>query len=208
MFNISDKFMNFMNKIVDMIVLNVMTILAFIPIITIGAAKTSLIYILDKIRKDEEGYVTKMFIDRIRADFKVSTRIWLFFLIFGGLFGVDVYVMYLLDFGNLSYIAMAFFLIVFVLITMTEFVALGLSARFENTVRGHLRNGFFIALGRFPSVFFMIILELLPFILVFAYPASIMGVVVFYSMIGISLTTYIELKIYDNLFYKYEKRQS
>lgn len=208
MFNISDKFMNFMNKIVDMIVLNVMTILAFIPIITIGAAKTSLIYILDKIRKDEEGYVTKMFIDRIRTDFKVSTRIWLFFLIFGGLFGVDVYVMYLLDFGNLSYIAMAFFLIVFVLITMTEFVALGLSVRFENTVRGHLRNGFFIALGRFPSVFFMIILELLPFILVFAYPASIMGVVVFYSMIGISLTTYIELKIYDNLFYKYEKRQS
>ena len=58
-FNMDGPLMSSLNKITDLLWLNILTILCCIPIITAGSAITALYYMTIKIVKNEEGYIKR-----------------------------------------------------------------------------------------------------------------------------------------------------
>ncbi|MCR5099354.1 MAG: YesL family protein [Lachnospiraceae bacterium] len=73
-------------------VLNVLTVLCCIPIITTGAALTALHDGLIRIIRKEDGYIAKRFFEVFRANLKTGTILWLpFLLIFSGA-AADVFI--------------------------------------------------------------------------------------------------------------------
>mgnify|MGYP000763200386 FL=1 len=73
--------MNALNKMADLIWLNILTLICCIPVITIGASLTALNYVTLKLVRDEEGYVTKAFFKSFKQNFKQATIIWLILLL-------------------------------------------------------------------------------------------------------------------------------
>jgi len=62
LFNPENRFWSFMNKITDVFCLGILWFIFSIPIITIGAATTSLYQFTLKQADDDEGYVWRSFI--------------------------------------------------------------------------------------------------------------------------------------------------
>ena len=62
--------------------LNILWLVCSLPIITIGASTTALIYSCMKLRKDE-GYPTRNFFHSFKENFGQSTLIWLLYLVVG-----------------------------------------------------------------------------------------------------------------------------
>ena len=60
-FEEGSPFQRFLNKMTDLLILNVITILMCIPVITAGAALTAMHYVLLKMVRGEEGYIVKSF---------------------------------------------------------------------------------------------------------------------------------------------------
>ncbi|HAG68720.1 MAG TPA: hypothetical protein DCL38_01955 [Lachnospiraceae bacterium] len=70
--------------------LNILWLLTSLPIITIGASTTALIYSSMKLIKNE-GYITGNFFGSFKENFRQSTVIWVIFILAGFLLSVDLY---------------------------------------------------------------------------------------------------------------------
>ena len=71
LFNINSSFFKFINKLLDVLLLNLLWILCSLPVVTIGAATCAAFSVTLKMVDDEEGYFVKPFFKY----FNVSTII-------------------------------------------------------------------------------------------------------------------------------------
>ena len=83
-FNITDNvIVRALNKICDMVCLNVLWLICCIPVFTIGASTTALYTVMLKMVKNEEGYIFRGFFKAFKENFKQSTIMWLILLALG-----------------------------------------------------------------------------------------------------------------------------
>lgn len=69
--------------------LNILWLVTSLPIFTIGASTTALIYSCMKLHKDE-GYVTKNYFHSFKENFRQGTAIWLIYLAVGVVLAADI----------------------------------------------------------------------------------------------------------------------
>ena len=79
-FSINSPVIQFLAKVWDLIVLNILTVILSLPIVTIGAANTALHYAVDKLFA-EEGTLLKNYFHSFKINFKQSTLCWLLLLV-------------------------------------------------------------------------------------------------------------------------------
>lgn len=65
-FDLDSPLMNVLNKMADLMWLNILTLICCIPVITAGAALTSMHYVALKIVRNEESYITRSFLNPLR----------------------------------------------------------------------------------------------------------------------------------------------
>ena len=71
------KFVKVLNRIADLVGLNLLAILFCIPIVTIGASITAVYGCIFRIQEKKEGYLIKDFWKLFKASFRSSTIIYL-----------------------------------------------------------------------------------------------------------------------------------
>ncbi len=72
----------FLNKVTDLILLNILWLLCSLPIITAGAATTAMYYVCITSIRCGDGYVVKRFFKSFKENFKQITPIWICILVF------------------------------------------------------------------------------------------------------------------------------
>lgn len=145
LFNVDGPVLQFVNKIVYSVYLNILWFLCCIPVITIGASTTALFYVTLKISKNEEGNITKAFFRSFRENFRQGTLIWLILLALGIILGVDGYVLYHMRFENLFWtLCTAVFCVAAVAYAIVLMYIFPLLARFSNTTGAMFKNALFI----------------------------------------------------------------
>ena len=77
--------------IADLAILNLITLLCCVPVITAGAAMTAMHYVLLKIVRQEDGYITADFLRSFRQNFRQATAVWSLFLLFAALLVLDFF---------------------------------------------------------------------------------------------------------------------
>ena len=91
-FDLDSPLMNVLNKMADLMWLNILTLICCIPIITAGAAFTSMHYVALKIVRNEESYITRSFFKSFKTNFRQATLIWLMILLIAAVLGGDYYI--------------------------------------------------------------------------------------------------------------------
>lgn len=90
LFNIDSPVMRFLGKVADLMILNLVTLVCCIPIVTIGASLTAMHYVLLKMVRDRECYIVRSFFKSFKANFKQATVIWLIILLVLVIFAADL----------------------------------------------------------------------------------------------------------------------
>ena len=145
LFNADGPVLQFVNKIVYSVYLNILWFLCCIPVITVGASTTALFYVTLKISKNEEGNITKAFFRSFRQNFRQGTLIWLILLAAGIILGVDGYVLYHMRFENLFWtLCTAVFCVAAIAYAIVLMYIFPLLARFDNTTGAMFKNALFI----------------------------------------------------------------
>ncbi len=89
-FDLDSPLMNVLNKMADLMWLNILTLICCIPVITAGAALTSMHYVALKIVR-EELYYKKLF-KSFKTNFRQATLIWLLLMLVAAILGGDYYI--------------------------------------------------------------------------------------------------------------------
>ena len=78
LFRYDNKFFEVLGKITNIVILNLLCIVACLPIITIGASVTATYSVAMQMAKDKEPYIVKEFIKRFKENIKTSTIVWIY----------------------------------------------------------------------------------------------------------------------------------
>lgn len=193
------KLARFLNKIGDLILLNIMTLICCIPIVTIGAALTALHANTLKMARNEEGKVISGYFKAFRENFKQATVLWLISAAIMGFIAFDIYI---LRYATYTFVDeyKGILLVVLVLVAMVVMYLFPVLARFENTTKNTMKNAaMFFVIHPIQSLF-MLLANLLPFALLFL---SFRFLSVDF-LIGLSGPAFITGIYYRSVFEKYE----
>ena len=145
LFNLDGPVLQFINKIVYSVYLNILWFVCCIPVVTVGASTTALFYVTLKISKNEEGSITKAFFHSFQQNLKQGTLIWLILLALGIILGIDGYILYHMRFENVFWtLCTAGFSVAAAAYAIVLMYIFPLLARFDNTVGAMFKNALFI----------------------------------------------------------------
>lgn len=199
LFNIDSPLMAALSKAADLMLLNFIAFIACIPIITIGASLTALNYVLLKMVRKEDGYLFRSFFKSFKENFKQATICWLIVLIFICVFVYDLFIINNGGIKNADLFRIAL-LAVGILAMMMIVYIFPLLARFENTVRGTLKNALFMSILSLPKTILMMAACALPVIL-FLVSINLLPII---FLFGLSGPAYICAMLYSGTFKKFE----
>lgn len=198
-FDMDSPIMRVLNRVADLMILNLLMIVCCIPIITVGAAYTAMHYVILKMIRGEEGYLVRGFFKSFKENFKQATLIWLLMLLVIVVYVGDAVIFSFsgITFPKAMVIAVIAVGVILFLISMYVFPLL---ARFENSIRNTIKNAALIAVGNLPKTILMAVFYALP--LVISYFSTYAMLFVF--LFGISAPAYGAAWLYSNIFKKFE----
>ncbi len=201
-FNLDSPFARVLSRVADVLILNMLTLICCIPIVTIGAALTAQHYVILKMVRDEDGYMVRSFFKSFINNLKQATCIWLIFLAFILLFALDVYIFLHsgIEFPEFMIIAVGVFAIVVAMVGCYVFPVL---SKFDNSVKNTIINSFKISVAYLPKTILMLIINVLPVIMLVISLRMLLIVFLF----GLSGTAYMCAMIYSDIFKKFEPEE-
>lgn len=204
MFEIDGSLFRILNRIGDLVILNILWVFFSLPIITAGASLQALDYVLLQIIRKEDPQIVKSFWRSFKLNFVQSTKLWIFFILCVTVLTVDVILsqsmyspfrqifMYLCVFGAIIIFSMILY-------------AFPLVGRFENSIKGILKNSFLLTIGHAPKTIMMLICWLIPIIII----GLDVGLLLFFAIIswiiGISGICYLNCIIINGIFKQMEE---
>lgn len=194
------KFVKVLNRIADLVGLNLLAILFCIPIITIGASITAVYGCIFRIQEKREGYLTKDFWRLFKECFRSSTIIYLV--------GVAVVAMLYLDyqiFATDSRLDILQVLVVAGGILVAEIFtyAFPMESYFENSLKATVKNALLLGISNIPYTLLMLGINVFPFFLVARIPVTF-GI---WFLIGISGVAWINSFFLKKIFSKVRIRK-
>lgn len=202
MFKLDSPLMNFLNKVADIMILNILFIFFSIPVITIGASYTAAYYICFKMVKNEESYIIRGFWKAFRENFKQATIIWLIILLVVGVLAGDVFIMRYSNVAFPTWIKMALLAVGLIVIVALMHV-FPVLARFDNTIKNTFRNSLYMGILTLPKTILMIVFWILPIVIMMlsfqAFP--------FVFLLGISGPAFLCALLYNKTFKRFEPEQ-
>ena len=180
-FDLDSPLMNVLNKMADLMWLNILTLICCIPVITAGAALTSMHYVALKIVRNEESYITRSFFKSFKTNFRQATLIWLLLMLVAAILGGDYY-------------------IITKSVICTSLYVFPVLAKFDNTIMGTIRNAFIMSILQLPKTVVMFVMAFFPLII---YLVSLRLIPIIF-LFGFSLPAYASAMLYNKFFQKLE----
>ena len=163
-FNPDSEVMEFLSKVADFIIINLLCFLCSIPIFTIGAAFTAKYYVSMKIVRGEEPSATKSYFKSFKENFKQITAVWLIFLIVYAILAFDWYnVLFGMAMGMPFILKAALGVLTFV-VWSVAYCMFPFEARYKVTLKELFKASMVMALLNFPRMVLIFVVTFLPYI--------------------------------------------
>ena len=199
--SVESRLVHFLEFLFELIVLNLLTLLCCIPIITAGAALTALYHSLFELRKGN-GNIIKGFLKAFVTNFRPGLVLGLILLIC--LFSFSLYVFLFKDmiangdvlvFVGLVFVATIFFF------PMT--FTFPLLASFDSPALRTLSNAFLLSFRHFGTSLVVLLINSLPWLLVIISPTWFIRILPLYVVFGLSLPGWFSSSLLLRVFRQY-----
>ena len=200
-FEEGSPFQRFLNKMADLLILNIITMLMCLPIITAGAALTAMHYVLLKMVRGEEGYILRSFFRSFKREFRQATVLWILYVALAALMASNL-VMVLQGSGRYPIWLPSSIVVVAVLELMFMIYTFAMLSRFDDTIYHTLLNAVTLTFAELPRSLEMAVITIIPLIAFFRVSILLPVLILF----GLSVPGYACAMIYDPVFRKIEKQ--
>lgn len=198
LFSLDSPVIRALSRMADLMLLNALTLICCIPIVTAGASFTAMHYMCLKMARNEETYIAKGFFKSFKQNFKQATIIWLIFLVLLVIFAGDLYILTAVE--DLPTVLRAIIMVTMFVVLLTMTMVYPVLAKFDSTVGQTIKNAFLISIMQFPKTIIMFVLNWLPWILMLTFiqiaPLSV--------LFGFSAPAFASAYLYNGLFKKLE----
>lgn len=198
-FNLDSPLIQGMNKVADLMWLNILVLICSLPVFTIGASLTAAHYVALKMHRNEEGYITRDFFRAFKSNFKQSTIMWLFFMLVMLVLGCDYYLIKN-NTIEVPYIIKVFIIAATFVFSFMLMWVFPMQAKFENKISRTIKNAFAVGMMKFPRSILMLIVYALPWFIVWL----TLSILPLFLVFGISIPIYISTMLYNKFFKKLE----
>ncbi len=201
-FKPDSKFMNALGLLANLMIVNILTLLLCLPVITAGASLTAMFYVLMKIANEEEGDIPQQFFSAFKANFKQATIIWIIMIVVYAVMFVDWRITRMQgdQFSGIMLILLYGAIIVIYLISLYVFPVL---SRYKNTIGGTFKTAFAMAVYGITGFRTILcgLINFVPLILLYLLGYAVVPVFLAFCFSG---PGYARTLIYRNLFRNYE----
>lgn len=185
----------FLNKLTDLVLLNVLWLICSVPIVTIGASTTAMYYVSITSIRCGDGYVVRRFFKSFKESFRQITPVWLIMLICGMLFIGD------LIFWNqveepIGKIMLIMSVVIIMLLSVIGLWIFPVFAKFTGSRRNLMKNAAAFAIGYLPYTAIVLVITA---VTVYANLVSVVANSIM-LFIGFALLSYIQSFFFYKVF--------
>lgn len=200
-FNADSPIMRFLGRVADLLILNLVTLLCCLPIITIGPALTGMHYALWHLVRNEESYVTKMFFKSFKENFKQGVVLGLIFIFAAFVLGFDFRIVMGFN-GTAKTILFVLLLVVTVVTICVALYAFPLLSRYVNSNKDTLRNALILSISYLPRTVAMLLIVVLWILICYYFIIRMAPIVILF---GLTAPGYVCAMLYNGAFQMMDK---
>ena len=167
--------------------------------IPLGPALTGMHYVLLKIARDEESYVTKSFFKSFKENFKQAAILQVIQFAAAGILLLD-YLLMKDNTGFYRYLVIAISLILY----MVSLYIFPLQSRFVNKITGTLRNAALMSVLALPKTALMVLISAVPVLILYFFDIKAIPVLM---LLGIAGPGFVCALLYNNTFKRFEPKE-
>ena len=201
-FSLDSPFVQFMNRVADIMWLNILFIICCIPVITIGASVTAMYYVTLKMVRNEESYITKSFFKSFKLNFRQATVIWLILAIAGGLLAFDYAIMtgrlgVSIENSTLASAMQVFLIVVFIFYIFTATFVFPVLSKFYNSIKNTIKNAFIMSIRHFPVTLACIAVGIIVALLIIYIPIMLMLSIFLLFSLAAYACSFLFVRVFD-----------
>lgn len=164
LFRIDSPFMRALNRIADIMIVNLLFVICSIPVLTIGAAAVAAYKVTQDMVFKTENSIVRSFFRAFRLNLKYSSVVWIVLLLLTLLLSFEMYFLLLVSqLKNVTLFSICILIIAIFLFGLYDYM-LPLIARYENTLAQHVKNSFYLFVGNPLRSLIMIVTGVLPIV--------------------------------------------
>ena len=205
LFSYNSPVMRFLERVFDLVVLNLLTLVLCIPIVTAGAAMTALYKTLFDIRQ-QKGRTLITFWQTFRAEFRPALPLGLLAFVAIAAYGGYLYLLY----GQLAVEAAWAWITVAAIGALFFFpmtFVFPLFAKFQNTIKKTIVNAFYMSIRHLPVTLLMLAMQAVWVFAIFLFPYQAAFLVLAWFFFGISLPAYLGSGLFLKVFAHYAEME-
>ena len=183
--------------VADFVILNILWVLCSLPIITMGSATTAL-YCAIGARSRGEEQMTRTFFRGFKRNFFQSFIAWLISLAIGLLLFFSVYI--IAQWDNHRTMGLMILCLPIMLYAIIVSYLFPLLAEFETSIPRLFMNAVLLSLAHFPRSMVIALINVLPIIIFFLFPAELVCLVFVWLPVGFSLCAHFNYRLLSPVF--------
>lgn len=204
LFNLDSPLMQFLTLVGNLMIVNLLTLVLCLPILTAGDAITAMYYVTIKMARGDDPYIVKAYFKSFKENFKQATILWVLMLIVGFILGMDLRIVFTSMQGNFATVLKIVIVIVTIFALMTCMYIFPVLSRFENSIKYTIKNAFLMSLLNLPRSLLILLVHALPILLLLV-STSVLPIL---FLLGMSTVAYLCSTQYVKIFKKYEPEEA
>lgn len=200
-----------LNRILDLVILNILFILTCIPIVTIGTSVCAMYSVLLKVVKNEEAYIFRSYMCAWKENLKMGILLWLLCITSISILLVNIFFVAgrMQRYGGIWIFICGVFM-VFLILPLQYLFAL--QARYENTFSELIKNAFMISVRYLLATIQLAGLKILPVVLtvcvILLAVEKLVWICTAMTLIGFSGIMFLSAFIYRKIFDEIEHQKA
>ncbi len=165
LFSMDNPVWRAIGRLVDLVWINILTLVCALPVFTAGASFTAMYDVLLRMAEDRQGALTGRFFRAFRKNFLPATKLWLCALAVLAVYGYNLWLVHagaLDGLGALKKVSLGVILLILFLLIVMMHYCFGLTARYENSMGRTVKNAALLTIAFFPKSFCMGVLTFFP----------------------------------------------
>ena len=165
----------------------------------LGPACTAMHFVLLKIVRDEDSYITKTYFRSFKENFKQGMILQIIKFAIAGILVLDFFIL-----NNLSGIYRYAIIALSAFLYMVSLYVFPILSKFVNTNAATLKNSLLMAILAFPKTILMTIISAIPLVILYFFDLKAIPVLV---LLGIAGPSYLNAMLYNGTFKRFEPEE-
>lgn len=206
LFNLDNPVMQFLSRIFDLVVLNIIFLVFCIPVVTIGASLSGLYYVSLKLVRGEEPYIWRNFFKGFRQNFRQGTLIWILILLTAVLLRMDFQIINSRDTVLFAVMRVLLWVISGILLCIFLYIFPVIS-HFVCSTKQAFKNAALMIIGFLPYTSVMLVICGIILYLCTVSAKTFSLVIAVGGLCGYSVIAFIFCIFFDRIFRRYEPEE-